>query len=1388
MISITNDSPDYLIFSSITIPFQPGGTVVFTGPASAADATKAGITLKPTGAGAPPTVTIDEIYPNTVSNSPSGVPVGPAVYFNTDVNNLGGQVTITNFEGSVGLLGTINALGATVTAPNGVFIVSAPGVDFQGATPYSEWASEIVYPGGNPNTGTGAVNADAAVAWAANALYNFSGNYSVNNGDKYTTNQAFNPDALYLEAGDAANSTSEVFYGGDVPWDGNITHDGSKGTAQNLSPIGQSYAISGSASGNEGYFPMVPVEPLTYSASLSQADQGAGATPSSIHAAQILIHAQTIDLDSAVTVGQPNAYSVNLPATLGSTIAFDKYLYSLGAPAIYTLPAYPVAAGDSTVGVQYDAQTNQILVSDVSASSGGGALDLQGAIMNTNTLGNIHVNGGLGAVTIDNSTGIPLVVHNVSAGSSAVSSLASGTVDIIDTNQPAASEQTLYIYHPGTGIDVYRGTASQSEQDLLATAPIRTTSGTSESYSPETGLRWQWQLAAVLERDIFVFGPDNAGLTAISSSHWTFEVPPGELNADNPWEYIDNGDFSTNPGNLPDENTGNLIVDTGLPDFYETITALAADSYNVPVEYHNGNYGFTFASPTDWNYQYFDELVITLTNSVKADNPIGIDFSGLTTGEVNIDSNAPVILTGDIVNPSGNTTITARGSITNTPTASLQTNNLSLSASGGSSTVQVMPAGATQLWTTASGGSFTLSVTFDGQTETTALLAYNASAPAIQAALDGLTGVNANVTGQGTAVDPWLITGVSGLAANDQELTGGSSFVTSVPTGQLRLWNNAEGGTFAISVTQGGATETTAPINYNASAGAVADALDQLSGVEVTVTGAGTAASPWVISGLGSSATLSTDDAGLSYATTVHSAPAGAQELYNSATGGTFTISAVVGSTTEVTGPLDYNTTAGEVAAALNALSGVQVTVTGGGTASDPWIISGTGYSSLSADDSSLTTNIQAPPAGTSALYNSASGGTFTITAKVNGNAETTGSINYNATAGDVQTALNMLAGVTATVTGNGTAADPWLISGTGVSSLSVTDSLTPSGQKSTRSTVPSGAQQMSISGSGGAFIIQMTVGGQTDTASLPANATAAQVQAALNAMDPSVQAAVTGLGTTTDPWLISGTNVSTISFVSFGLSGGSSTLTAVLSGAAALQQRRRRHLRDQRHRGRLDRKRHTCLQRQCRRLCSRPAWRDGDRRGHRRRPLAGERRRPLQYHDQRFLADRRQHGPIRATHAPGALEQRHGRHVHHHGKRQRWKRHDRHARLQCNCERRADRSEQPARRECHGHRRGHRRRPLDHQWHRFQLAVHQCLAVGRQQHDPGCSRRRATALDHGHRRRLHDPDDRRGPGANGHPRLQRHRRYSAGCARCHGPERPGRRDRQGTRQRSVAH
>ena len=146
----------------------------------------------------------------------------------------------------------------------------------------------------------------------------------------------------------------------------------------------------------------------------------------------------------------------------------------------------------------------------------------------------------------------------------------------------------------------------------------------------------------------------------------------------------------------------------------------------------------------------------------------------------------------------------------------------------------------------------------------------------------------------------------------------------------------------------------TATFAYNASAATVQAALDGMDpSVAAQVTGTGTAGNPWLISGSVVSTRTVVPCGLMGGHSTIRLAPANSQLLWNTASGGTFTAAVLVGTTDETTGAIAYNASASTVAAALNALSGVSVSVTGGGTATDPWVISGLN-SALTTNDSGL--------------------------------------------------------------------------------------------------------------------------------------------------------------------------------------------------------------------------------------------------------------------------------------------------------------------------------------------------------------------------------------------------------------------------------------------------
>ena len=83
-------------------------------------------------------------------------------------------------------------------------------------------------------------------------------------------------------------------------------------------------------------------------------------------------------------------------------------------------------------------------------------------------------------------------------------------------------------------------------------------------------------------------------------------------------------------------------------------------------------------------FDFITDVQLVLTNSLKADNPITIDFAGAAVGTVNVTANAPIVLTGAITNPDGATAISSTaGSITASKTSKVVTQKLTLTATAG---------------------------------------------------------------------------------------------------------------------------------------------------------------------------------------------------------------------------------------------------------------------------------------------------------------------------------------------------------------------------------------------------------------------------------------------------------------------------------------------------------------------------------------------------------------------------------------------------------------------------------------------------------------------------------------------------------------------------------
>ncbi|MGB8167836.1 MAG: calcium-binding protein, partial [Chthoniobacteraceae bacterium] len=248
----------------------------------------------------------------------------------------------------------------------------------------------------------------------------------------------------------------------------------------------------------------------------------------------------------------------------------------------------------------------------------------------------------------------------------------------------------------------------------------------------------------------------------------------------------------------------------------------------------------------------------------------GIDAQGFETLELRLADGRDPLSTNSVLNGNDEFTIIKTYSPTNTQpgqkvliVGGAGNDRINLGQLGGvttiyggagNDTVDVRDRFVQTISTTATSGSFSL--TFGVQT--TAPIAYNATAAQVQAALAALSNIpdtgGVAVTGTGTLADPWVVTfgTISSSVMGVPILTASSSAVTINAGGLFvrdrfleTISTTATSGTFTITYDG----QTTAPIAFDAKATAVQAALAALSNVPdtdgVVVTGTGTLTDPW---------------------------------------------------------------------------------------------------------------------------------------------------------------------------------------------------------------------------------------------------------------------------------------------------------------------------------------------------------------------------------------------------------------------------------------------------------------------------------------------------------------------------------------------------------------
>jgi len=642
-ITITNRSTDNLLLAGdILVPEYSGGNVLFTGNSN--QAVGIGVSQNPGQSNALVSIR------NEAATGTGAIGAGGLI------SVTGGDLDMYNALGNIQSWGEQLAESVTINAPNGEVGYNLGSANWYGNVVSALWARH--------SAASGITNADDAAAYIANAKYGAAAAAAGMSLTDYllygTGNDVNNPSILVFGAcryriGDKDCTASAL---GGQYYDGGV--------------------VSRYSHKDTNYLPKVNARNLrtvlnTQPDDVSNASLGqVPSTGSGVNAGSgIKITANYIDVNVALKAGRPVDYSAILVESSALRAWIDGK-DNQASKGIFDVPAMFVAksgADSSRIALKYDSLNRQFIVPDISAN-GGGSIYLDGRIVSTSTAGSLNVVSGKGSVVINNGLAdVGLQLGNILVGNGAP-----GQITIRDRELNTAS---WYLRDGNGNVKGYQGGVNALSWDAQGVSAISNTTG----YDPRAGMFARWTQTARIARNI---QSDNGVLTAEN------------------WRWVDRNNntvFNGQQWETSGVTYGNKAG--GVAVFESQLTGDFGSNLNSRVNYRcekknesgcRYNYGFPGSNQFDdggtWRTSWYQRAprtgTLVVTNTAKADNRIGINFSANDAGLLDVDSGQTIRINGVLKNTDGRTFLTSEnGSIVSASRdARIITNQLTLDAAG----------------------------------------------------------------------------------------------------------------------------------------------------------------------------------------------------------------------------------------------------------------------------------------------------------------------------------------------------------------------------------------------------------------------------------------------------------------------------------------------------------------------------------------------------------------------------------------------------------------------------------------------------------------------------------------------------------------------------------
>jgi filamentous hemagglutinin family protein len=736
LIKIENKGLDFMSLGNLTVTDVSGGNITYrqidhVDPDSHSNVT---FTAMPS---ATPVIDVSATYNRLDPTTGQGIDQNgnvltrtPDIYFNGAVNNANGLLKVINNLGSVVASQSLSAATVQIVVPKGTFtFLGGVGVFYDSSSAVtSQWASTENRPedvltavmtaatylgaygdyASAPHIGSGpdhpyfyyccvdgshgvyqpVGNADASTIFTARMLMTYydgtslysaiflpMGNGTPGNGNEHAGSV---PDINTLRTIEGQSSTSNNVVL--AQWQ-KTTYDG-RNVYTDSGPYKTPFNCATDCQ-NSGFFQVINIQPDAITP--KTADAPASTTPTQTISAQaVIISASVININGTIQAGSSSNYSVNIDRAAYDAIYGANGLKNRNNGADFAAAQanarngvyYDVSGsvttqvgGDVKIGVKYNALTDQLVLNGV-VQGAGGYVYLNGKIISTSTdstqtQGNIEIKGGAGTINVNNTSGLALVTNTINTGASAQS-----VVEIVDQLQ---GKTTWWVYDPKAASNQQVTKYETNSVTAAAIDPSMVTSRTGTAgiqYRTQANMLYQWIDTATLDRS------------------------PTSTQFDYGWSFTQNAgqNWTRSFSLVSGTQSSNYQKVTTATGSYHWAAGVDAQGNVIPLNTHadkccgaDGQY--------NWYQQIYDHLTLTLTNTVKASNPININFTGGGSSDVVVNSTSGIVINGSINNLQGTTTLNATGANSSITVAANANNpvisgtSVTLSADGGIGTL-----------------------------------------------------------------------------------------------------------------------------------------------------------------------------------------------------------------------------------------------------------------------------------------------------------------------------------------------------------------------------------------------------------------------------------------------------------------------------------------------------------------------------------------------------------------------------------------------------------------------------------------------------------------------------------------------------------------------------